>query len=321
MMPANLTPQYYAAEEAYKKAKTTEEKIEALQNMLAMIPKHKGTEKLQGDLKKKLAVLRKEGTKKKSGKSSYNPFYIERQGAGQVVLVGFPNTGKSSLVGALTRAKVKAADYPFSTSVPQAGMMPYENVYIQLVDTPPITEDMVPPGLLGTIREADALVILIDASADDCLEQLDITLNFLKEKNVIPEDLEDDSFPYLITANKVEMKNSEDNMEIIKEMYPGLTIFQISVLEGDLEFLRELIYKAVDVIRIYSKAPGQKPDKEKPFTLKKGGTILDFAEAIHRDFPDKLRNAYVWGSTKFDGQAVAKDYVLADGDIVELDIG
>ncbi len=320
-MPANLTPQYYAAEEAYKKAKTTEEKIEALQNMLAMIPKHKGTEKLQGDLKKKLAVLRKEGTKKKSGKSSYNPFYIERQGAGQVVLVGFPNTGKSSLVGALTRAKVKAADYPFSTSVPQAGMMPYENVYIQLVDTPPITEDMVPPGLLGTIREADALVILIDASADDCLEQLDITLNFLKEKNVIPEDLEDDSFPYLITANKVEMKNSEDNMEIIKEMYPGLTIFQISVLEGDLEFLRELIYKAVDVIRIYSKAPGQKPDKEKPFTLKKGGTILDFAEAIHRDFPDKLRNAYVWGSTKFDGQAVAKDYVLADGDIVELDIG
>ena len=320
-MPANLTPQYYAAEEAYKKAKTTEEKIEALQNMLAMIPKHKGTEKLQGDLKKKLAVLRKEGTKKKSGKSSYNPFYIERQGAGQVVLVGFPNTGKSSLVGALTRAKVKAADYPFSTSVPQAGMMPYENVYIQLVDTPPITEDMVPPGLLGTIREADALVILIDASADDCLEQLDITLNFLKEKNVIPEDLEDDSFPYLITANKVEMKNSEDNMDIIKEMYPGLTIYEISVLEGDLEFLRELIYKAVDVIRIYSKAPGQKPDKEKPFTLKKGGTILDFAEAIHRDFPDKLRNAYVWGSTKFDGQAVAKDYVLADGDIVELDIG
>lgn len=320
-MPANLTPQYYAAEEAYKKTKTTEEKIEALQNMLAMIPKHKGTEKLQGDLKKKLAVLRKEGTKKKSGKSSYNPFYIERQGAGQVVLVGFPNTGKSSLVGALTRAKVKAADYPFSTSVPQAGMMPYENVYIQLVDTPPITEDMVPPGLLGTIREADALVILIDASADDCLEQLDITLNFLKEKNVIPEDLEDDSFPYLITANKVEMKNSEDNMEIIKEMYPGLTIYEISVLEGDLEFLRELIYKAVDVIRIYSKAPGQKPDKEKPFTLKKGGTILDFAEAIHRDFPDKLRNAYVWGSTKFDGQAVAKDYVLADGDIVELDIG
>ena len=320
-MPANLTPQYYAAEEAYKKAKTTEEKIEALQNMLAMIPKHKGTEKLQGDLKKKLAVLRKEGTKKKSGKSSYNPFYIERQGAGQVVLVGFPNTGKSSLVGALTRAKVKAADYPFSTSVPQAGMMPYENVYIQLVDTPPITEDMVPPGLLGTIREADALVILIDASADDCLEQLDITLNFLKEKNVIPEDLEDDSFPYLITANKVEMKNSEDNMDIIKEMYPGLTIYEISVMEGDLEFLRELIYKAVDVIRIYSKAPGQKPDKEKPFTLKKGGTILDFAEAIHRDFPDKLRNAYVWGSTKFDGQAVAKDYVLADGDIVELDIG
>lgn len=320
-MPANLTPQYYAAEEAYKKAKTPEEKIEALQNMLAMIPKHKGTEKLQGDIKKKLAVVRKEGTKKKSGKSSYNPFYVERQGAGQVALVGFPNTGKSSLVGALTRAKVKVADYPFSTSLPQAGMMPYENVYIQLVDTPPITEDMVPPGLLGSIREADAMVILIDASADDCLEQLDLTLRFLKEKNVIPEDLDEDSFSYLIVANKVEIENSQDNLDIIKEMYPELTIHGISVLEGDLEFLRELIFKAVDVIRIYSKAPGKKPDMEKPFTLKKGGTILDFAEAIHRDFPDKLRNALVWGSTKFDGQAVAKDYVLAEGDIVELDIG
>ncbi len=319
-MPANLTPQYYAAEEAYKKARTPEEKVEALQNMLAVIPKHKGTEKLQGEIKKKLAALRKEGKKKKSGKSSYNPFYVERQGAGQVVLVGFPNTGKSSLVGALTRAKVKVADYPFSTSLPQAGMMPFENVYVQLVDTPPITEDMVPPGLLGTIREADALLILIDAGADECLEQLDFTLKFLKEKNVISDDLEDNSFPCLIAANKTDMDSSQDNLEIIREMYPGLTLYKISVVKGDLEFLRELIYKAVDVIRIYSKTPGKKPDMEKPFTLKKGGTILDFAEAIHRDFPDKLKNAFVWGSTKFDGQAVAKDYELAEGDIVELDV-
>ncbi len=319
-MPANLTPQYYAAEEAYKKARTPEEKVEALQNMLAVIPKHKGTEKLQGEIKKKLAALRKEGKKKKSGKSSYNPFYVERQGAGQVVLVGFPNTGKSSLVGALTRAKVKVADYPFSTSLPQAGMMPFENVYVQLVDTPPITEDMVPPGLLGTIREADALLILIDAGADECLEQLDFTLKFLKEKNVISDDLEDNSFPCLIAANKTDMDSSQDNLEIIREMYPGLTLYKISVVKGDLEFLRELIYKAVDVIRIYSKTPGKKSDMEKPFTLKKGGTILDFAEAIHRDFPDKLKNAFVWGSTKFDGQAVAKDYELAEGDIVELDV-
>lgn len=319
-MPANLTPQYYTAEEAYKKAKTPEEKVEALQSMLAVIPKHKGTEKLQGDIKKKLAALRKEGKKKKSGKSSYNPFYVERQGAGQVVLVGFPNTGKSSLVGALTRAKVKVADYPFSTSLPQAGMMPFENVHVQLVDTPPITEDMVPPGLLGTIREADALLILIDAGADECLEQLDFTLTFLKEKNVISDDLEDNSFPCLIAANKTDMENSQDNLEIIREIYPGLTLYEISVLKGDLEFLRELIYQAVDVIRIYSKTPGKKPDMEKPFTLKKGGTILDFAEAIHRDFPDKLKNAFVWGSTKFDGQAVAKDYELAEGDIVELDV-
>lgn len=318
-MPANLTPQYYEAEEAYKKARTNEEKIEALQNMLAVIPKHKGTEKIQGDLKKRLANLRKEG-KKKTGKSTYNPFYVEKQGAGQVILVGFPNTGKSSLVGALTRAKVKIADFPFATSTPLAGMMPYKNVYIQLVDTPPISQDIIPPGLLGTIREGDALLIVIDSSSGECLDQLEETLAFLKEKNVISEDPSDNTTPYLITAAKADLKDSADNLQIIKEIFPEIKIHSFSTVQGDLEYLKELIFNMLDIIRVYSKAPGKEPDMEKPFALKRGSTILDFAEGIHKDFRDKLKNAYVWGSTKFDGQAVSKDYILEDEDIVELDV-
>jgi len=143
-VPANLTPQYHAAEEAFRRARTAEEKIAALQEMLAVIPKHKGTEKLQADIKRRIARLREEG-KKKSKTRGYNPFNVEKQGAGQIVLAGYPNTGKSALVGVLTRAKVKVADYPFATSLPVAGMMPYEDTYVQLVDTPPIAPDNVPP--------------------------------------------------------------------------------------------------------------------------------------------------------------------------------
>lgn len=318
-MPANLTPQYYEAEEAYKKAKTTEEKIEALQQMLSNIPKHKGTEKMQADIKKRLAAVRREGKKKKS-KSTYNPFHVEKQGAGQVVLLGYPNTGKSTLVGTLTRAKVKIADYPFTTTVPLAGMMPFMDVKVQLVDTPPIAPEMTPSGLTGTIKEADAILILIDISSGECLDQLEETLSFLKEKNILSPDLKESFSPYLILANKGDMESSQENLEIIKEMYPGLEIHSISNKENDLEHLKKLIYDMLDVIRIYSKAPGKEADLEKPFTLKRGSSVLEFAEGIHKDFRENLKNAYVWGSSKFDGQAVPRDYILEDGDIVELTV-
>ena len=137
-MPANLTPPYYAAEEKYKRAVSAEDKITALQEMLAVIPKHKGTERLQGDIKKKIARFKEEGKTKKKTKSGFNPFAVEKQGAGQVVLAGYPNSGKSSLVGLLSRAKVKIADYPFTTALPVSGMMPYKDTFIQLVDTPPL---------------------------------------------------------------------------------------------------------------------------------------------------------------------------------------
>ena len=332
-MPATLTPQYYAAEDAYKKASSVEEKIEALQEMLAVIPKHKGTEKIQADLKRRLSKLRDEGEKKAKA-TRFNPFAIDKQGAGQGVIVGFPNAGKSSLLATLTKAKAKIAAYPFTTSLPLAGMMPYKDILIQLVDTPPLTSEGAPPGLLNTLRGGDLLLIVIDAGSDDCLEQAEKTLSFLIEKRVIKKEIKENNLPdqpvqderkylpYIIVANKMDLPNSEDNLTILNELMPGLALTNISLKEKTgLDSLKDRIFQGLSIIRVYTKAPGKHPDMENPFVLKKEGTVLDLAYNIHRDFPERLKNARVLGSAKFDGQTVARDYIFEDGDIVELNIG
>ncbi len=347
-MPANLPPQYHAAEEAYRKASTIEQKIEALQEMITMIPKHKGTEKLQGDLKRRLSKLREEGQKK--GKAShYNPFAIEKQGAGQVALIGYPNTGKSSLIAALTRAKAKVAQYPFTTALPLAGMMPYENILIQMIDTPPISSEGAPPGLLNVLREADLLLVTIDASSSECLEQLEGSFSFLLSKKIIkdpstvisteadqkeekrgdekePAEKEDGDkkrtfTPYLIALTKMDMEVSHDNLTILRELRPEMHFLTLSPQEETgFAPLKKMIYHKLEIARVYTKAPNKQPDLEAPFVLKKGSTVLDLAYSIHRDFPEKLKNARVWGSAKFDGQTVAREHILEDGDIVELNV-
>lgn len=317
-MPANLTPLYHAAEEKYRKARTPEEKAEALQEMLATIPKHKGTEKLQAEIKRRLAQLREEKQQSKKQKSGYNPFFVEKQGAGQVVLAGYPNTGKSALVAALTRAKVKVADFPYTTSVPAAGMMPFEDILIQLVDTPPFTADNIPGGLIGTLRSADLLLVTVDLSAGDCLEQAETTLQVLEERGIIdPEGENTLAVPYFVLGTKADLPEASENLEILRELRPDLEITPFSI-HSDHSGFAARIFAMLDVIRIYSKAPGKKPDMTRPFILKKGSTVLDLAYAIHRDFPEKLKSVLVWGSSRFDGQAVPRDYVLADKDIVEL---
>lgn len=321
-MPANLTPQYYAAEENYRQARSPEEKIKTLQEMLAVIPKHKGTERLQGDIKKRIARLKEEGSKKKQAKG-FNPFGVEKQGAGQAVLAGYPNTGKSSLVGALSRAKVKIAEYPFSTALPVSGMMPYKDTFIQLVDTPPLSLDNIPSGLIGTFKEADILLIIVDASTADCLEQLEGLLQILQEREVI--DLSEEGqiiapVPFIVLANKIDQSGAEDNLQVLKELRPDLEIRPVSNTGIGLEDLKDRIFEALRIIRVYGKAAGRPVDTERPFILKQGSTVLDFAAQVHKDFPRKLKSALVWGSSKFDGQAVAREYVLEDGDIVELQL-
>lgn len=325
-MPANLTPQYYEAEEAFKKAATTDEKIAALEEMLAVIPKHKGTEKLQADIKKRLSKLRAAGEKKSSA-SRYDPFRIERQGAGQVALVGLPNTGKSALVAALTRANTKVADYPFTTTLPVSGMMPYENISFQLVDTPPVTADMFPAGLSGVLRGAELLLVLVDAGSDDCLQQLDDCLEALKLKRVLITEgkpVGNSKAPdrCLLVANKCDLPESESRVEMLRELVPpGMEMMTVSALTGqNLEDLREKVFRKAGVVRVYTRAPGKEPDLKRPFVLPRGSTVLDLAVSIHKDFARTLKNARVWGSAKFEGQSVPREYKLQDQDIVELHV-
>ena len=322
-MPANLTPQYYEAEDRYRRAKNTEERVQALEEMLMVIPKHKGTEKLQGDIKKRLAKVKEEGKKKKSTAKGYDPFGVEKQGAGQIVLAGYPNSGKSSLVTALTRAKLKVAEYPYTTAIPATGMMPYKDTWVQLVDTPPLMEDNVPSGLIGTFKEADALLIVIDVSTAECLEQYEGLMKVLQERDVI--DLSEEGeiiapIPFLIVANKIDYLEAEENLEVMKELMPGFDPLTVSVNGKGLEDLKESLYRLLDVIRIYGKSPDRPADMERPFILKRGSTVIDFAGQVHKDFPEQLKNALVWGSSKFDGQPVAREYILEDGDVVELQL-
>ena len=323
-MPANLTPQYYEAEKAFKNARTKEEKIAALEEMLAVIPKHKGTDKLQAELRKKLSQIKK-ADDNKGGNVQDDPYLIEKQGAGQVVLLGFPNTGKSSILKNLTNAKVKVANYPFTTTLPEPAMLAYEDIKIQLVDTPPITEDGIPGPFMTTILNADMLILLVDLSSDKCIDQLQNLFTLLKNRRIIREKVPEGvraftSDKYHIIASKADSEGSKERLEIMKELLPEFKqIMPISVKNKEnIPEFKKMLFNKLEIIRIYTKAPGKKADLEKPFTLKKGATILDFAEEIHRDIAKNLKKARVWGSARFDGQAVSQDYVLKDGDIVEL---
>ncbi|NMB35887.1 MAG: TGS domain-containing protein [Firmicutes bacterium] len=337
-MPANLTPQYYVAEEAYRRATTLEKKIEALQEMLAVIPKHKGTEKIQGNIKRRLSKLREAG-EKRTKTAGFNPYFIEKQGAGQAILIGYPNVGKSSLVAALTRARPKIADFPFTTTLPLAGMMPFKNILIQLVDTPPLTADGLPSELLNTLQSGDLLLAVLDMGSDECLEQAEETLSYLREKKLIDNEkgggegcpvekadiesaqTEPKHAPYLIIGNKCDHPHSEENTRILHELLPGLPFISISAKEKiELTRLKKKIYQKLNIIRVYTRAPGEQPNMQAPFVLKCGSTVLDLANNIHRDFPQLLKSARVWGSSKFEGQTVAREYILKEGDIVEINV-
>lgn len=323
-MPANLTPQYYEAEDAYKRATTPEDKIAALQEMLSVIPKHKGTDKLQGDIKKRISKLKKEQEKNSKGKkSAEDPFNIEKQGAGQIFVLGYPNCGKSALVGSITKAKTNVQDFPFSTPLPVVGMVPFEEIYIQLIDTPPISEEGIPGNFSNALRHCNIILALIDLSSGECIDQLQGLIDALKKRNLLAEKKAVKVFTIdeiLFLGTKWDHPDAPENLDILKELVPNCPdILPISV-NGDIEIkgLPQLLFHKLNVVRIYTKAPGKKPDYERPYILKSGSTVMELAELIHKDIAANLKSAKVWGSSKFDGQSVEHSYILYDKDVVEL---
>jgi len=326
-MPANLTPEYLAAEERFKEAKTVPEKIAAVEEMLATIPKHKGTEKMQGELKRKLSKLRAELGKKAGPRAAAPVYYVPKEGAGQVVLVGAPNTGKSSLLARLTNATPEVADYPFTTRRPQPGMMLFENVQIQLVDLPPVQAEFTEPWLPQAVRNADGALLVVDLSAADVLEQVTDTLAWLERSKVVLGNTGDIPLPLgfvrkptLLVGNKSEQPGAQENFQVLRELWSmRFPLHALSAASGaGLEEFPRAVFDLLNLVRIYTKVPGKKADLSAPFVLPRGCTLLELAEKIHRDFATQLKFARLWGQGKFEGQMVQRDYVLQDNDIVEL---
>jgi ribosome-interacting GTPase 1 len=324
-MPANLTPAYFAAEERFRQAQTNEEKILALEEMLAVMPKHKGTDGLRADLRRKLSKLKEAPAQKKAG-GHVDIFHVPRSGAGQVVLLGMPNTGKSSILAALTKAKVAVADFPFATQVPVPGMVRYEDIQIQLVDTPPITVDYSAPGQVGTYRNGDIIALVIDLS-QDIEEQCLVLLDFLESRRL----LLDESTPAVDGAGNALGKKAvclctkadlapQGAFDLARSsLDKPLEYLKLSTQTGEgLDRLGELLFRQLNIVRIYAKPPGKPADLESPFTLPAGATVQDLALAIHRDLAQKLKSARLWGTGVHDGQSVHLNHTLHDKDIVEL---
>ena len=329
-MPANLPPPYKNAEQRFREAKTTEDKIAAIQEMMAIIPKHKGTDKLRANLRKQLSKLKVE-LEQPSKKGRKGPsHHIPKGESPQVVLIGTPNVGKSQIVAATTNATPEVANYPFTTRVPVPAMMPYHDIYIELVDVPPFSPDHTEPWLPEMVRNADAALLVVDVSAGDCVDSCQFVRELLTSKGIRlshvhdPQEmeLERNVKPTLIIANKIDGEGAAENLAFLEEIIQDeFEIIPVSAETGEgLEEMKTRLYEFLDVVRIYSKIPGKKVDMKKPFIVKRGSTVLDVAQKIHREFGHNLKFAKIWGSGKFDGQVVERDHVVEDGDILEIHV-
>src|SRR5205823_4433387 len=185
-MAVNLTPQYLEAEAEYKKAQTAEERLACLKKMYQLVPKHKASEKLQAELKTKLSEAREEVEReRRSPKKVGVSHKIPKQGAGQYVLLGGPNTGKSRLLTRLTRAAPEVAPYPFTTREPHAGMMDWEDVRVQLIDLPPVTADFLESYVSSMVRSADAALLMMDLGDDDGPFAAEVVMDRLAQTKTI----------------------------------------------------------------------------------------------------------------------------------------
>ena len=326
-MPANLPPQYYEAERRFREAKTPEEKIELLEEIMAIMPKHKGTDHLRADLRRKIAKFSEMSGKKTGGTRASTT--ISKEGAAQLAVIGLPNSGKSQLVARVTKATPTVADYPFTTTAPTPGMMEFENIQIQLIDTPPLVVSTSVFWFTPLLKRADVLLILVDLSADP-LEQMETVTSLLADMRISLDKNKTQSedgreLVYkksVIAGNKLDLDEGSKNLKDLKDMYGDrFPVVGISAKDGaGIEEMKQTVYRVLDIIRVYTKRPGGRADMTEPVVLPRGSTLEDAALSIHKELLARLKFARVWGSGKHDGVMVSRDHVLQEGDIIELHV-
>ncbi len=317
-MPANLPPTYYKLKHQHEAAKTDEERLSLLEEMLRIVPKHKGTEKVVSDLRKRIAVIKKgEPTKggKGSGKKGYSE-HIPKQGAGQIVMLGPPNSGKSLMLANFTKAKPEVSPTPYTTTMPLVGMIPYENIQFQLIDTPSIMQDFILPTVLTLVRNADLCLGVVSLANDNLLDELETVLTVFNDQR---GETDDDSLGYVVVANQLDTPGATDRLDILTEFYgEELPIFAISAETGEgKDELLEGLYNILDIVRVYPKAPGKPIERDDPIVLPNGATVLDAAMGLHKDFAE-FKFARIWGPEWHDGQPVSRNDTIYDGDVVEF---
>ena len=340
-MPTNVSPEYKKAEDAYRRAREPKERLDCLRDMLRTIPKHKGTDHLQADIKTRIKQLSEELSGPKKGGRRGGPSLVVRpEGAAQICLVGPPNAGKSHLHTELTGSHSDIGPYPYTTHLPVPGMLPFEDIHFQLVDLPPVSDDFMEPWFVNALQPADGVLLVIDVSDPECLEQVPTVIERLAEKKIflrsgwpgldgtLAADTEDEddpfslSLPTLLIANKSDLDPDPGEVETLEELlglrYPALTV---SAKTGDgLDLLGAFLFRALEIVRVYTKTPGKPADNDKPFTVRRGGTVLDVARLVHKDIAEGLKFARMWGTEVFDGQQVGPDHIVVDGDLVELHV-
>ncbi len=326
-MPANLPPDYHAAEEKFRAAESNSAKIECLEELIGTIPKHKGTDHLRAELRRKLSRLKSEQHKKKNVGRHESEYHIEKEGSARIVLIGPTNVGKSSLVARMTHATPKISASPFTSWEPTPGMLNVEDVHLQLIDTPPLSKEFTKPELFDLVRTADLILLMLDIQ-DYPILQYEDSITLLKNHRIAPEflktriaDFESLSFMrMLVIMNKVDNQKFQEDFDAFCELEnANFPLIPISIENRlNLELLGKRCIEMMALIRIFSKPPGKDPDMRQPYVLTVGATIEEFAGRVHRDFLTHLKTARVWGKQVYDGQMVGRDHILNDGDIVEL---
>jgi ribosome-interacting GTPase 1 len=325
-MPANLPPDYYAAEERFRQAKTAEEKIRILEEMLAIMPKHKGTDHLKADLRAKISRLEKEGLKKKGTTTRFNPYAIQREDCPQVTMVGLPNSGKSSLLNALTGATSEVGEYPYTTTKPFPGIFRYNHYRFQLVDLPPVVGESMEGWMGDIVRHSEGVMVVLDASQEATLEQAPVLFKAIDRSNIFLTGLYHLAPPLgtipksaIIVLSKYDIALSEV-VDLLKAEYgKSFRIIETSAMTNTnaLEVSRELA-NTLRILRIFTKIPGKKADMVEPYIVREGINVIELAETVHRDLALSFKFARIWGKRTFDGQKVGKEHILYDEDVVEL---